>query len=200
MRLFTIINLVALTSATLAWGNEVEPIARSASASVNYILQPGDLIRVQVFQEPDLDRELRVSKDSAVVLPLIGPVSVDGRTVREVETDVTRRYDADYLVNPHVNITVLQYAPRHLNVMGAVNAPGAVVLPPEEPMTLLDAIARAGGFNRLADRKRVQLSRTLPDGSIQTETIDIKSLTEGGSNRSWFVLPGDNITVPERRM
>jgi polysaccharide biosynthesis/export protein len=200
MRLFTSINLVALASATLVWGSDAEPIARSASASVNYILQPGDLIRVQVFQEPDLDRELRVSKDSAVVLPLIGPVSVDGRTVREVETDVTRRYDADYLVNPHVNITVLQYAPRHLNVMGAVNAPGAVVLPPEEPMTLLDAIARAGGFNRLADRKRVQLSRTLPDGSIQTETIDVKKLTAGGSNRSWFVLPGDNITVPESRM
>lgn len=200
MRLLRLLNLAAFALATLAWGAEAAPNGEAASPSGNYVPQAGDLIRVQVFQEPDLDRELRVAKDGTFVLPLIGQVSIEGRTVRAVEEDIARRYDAEYLVNPHVNITVLQYAPRHLNVMGAVNAPGTVVLPPEEPMTLLDAIARAGGFNRLADRKRVRLSRTLPDGTTQTETINVDEIGEQGSTEGWPVQPGDNITVPERRM
>ena len=166
----------------------------------NYVLQSGDLVRVQVFQESDLDRELRVSKDASIVLPLIGSVSVRGLTVREVEIELTRRYDADYLVNPHINVTVLQYSERRVNIMGAVNAPGAVVFPPEEEMSLLDAITRAGGFNRLADRRHVRLSRTDADGQARNFVIDVDELMSGKSSQKWLLEPGDNVSVPERRI
>lgn len=167
--------------------------------SKNYVLRSGDLVRIQVFQEPDLDRDLRVAQDATIVLPLIGTVSVGQRTLREVEADIARRFDADYLVNPQINVTVLQYAERRVNIMGMVNQPGTVVFPPEEQMSLLDAITRAGGFNRLGDRRRVRLTRTGANGETEQFTINTDEILQGTATEVWVLEPGDNIFVPERR-
>jgi len=174
--------------------------APAAVVSENYILHPGDVIRVQVFQEPDLERELRVEQDATIVLPLIGTVVAGQRTVREIAAEIARRYDTDYLVNPQITVTVVRYAERRVNIMGMVNQPGPVLFPPEEKMNLLDAIARAGGFNRLGDRRRVRLTRTAVDGTAEQVTINTDEILEGGSTADpWPLQPGDNIFVPERR-
>ena len=171
---------------------------QSGDQKLSYKIQPLDLLKVQVFQEPDLDREVRVSQDCSIVLPLIGKVDLKDRTVSEAQRLVTDLYNRDYLVNPQINITVTEYAPRSLNVLGAVNNPGAVTIPPEQTLTLLDAIARAGGFSRLANRNRVSLTRTLPDGSTKKSIIDADQLVDGDAGRQWFVQNGDVIFVPER--
>lgn len=168
-------------------------------SSKNYVLRSGDLVRIQVFQEPDLDRDLRVAQDATIVLPLIGTISVGQRTLQEVEADIAQRFDADYLVNPQINVTVLQYAERRVNIMGMVNQPGMVVFPPEEQMSLLDAITRAGGFNRLGDRRRVRLTRTAADGQVEQFSINTDEILQGTTANTWVLEPGDNIFVPERR-
>ena len=168
------------------------------SAPADYVLQPSDLLRVQVFQEPDLLREVRVSQEYAVVLPLIGSIDLRGKSVRQAETMIRELYDRDFLVNPQVNLIVLEYATRTVNVLGSVNSPGAVLFPQERPLTLLDAITRAGGFSRLADRKRVRLTRTHPDGRKETFTVNADQLMGGGSQRGWPLLVNDVIFVPER--
>lgn len=177
------------------------PSARKTEASVpsNYVLRAGDMLRIQVFQEPDLDRELRIAQDGTVVLPLIKTINAAGMTVPQFGAEIARLYDADYLVNPQINITVLQYADRHVNVMGAVNAPGAVGFPPEEKMTLLDAITRAGGFNRLADRRRVRLSRNGPGGEKLNFEINTDAVLKGTSSETWLLQTDDVIFVPESR-
>jgi polysaccharide biosynthesis/export protein len=172
--------------------------ARPEAAAGDYVLQPQDLVRVQVFQEPDLERELRVSQEASVALPLIGNVEVRNKTVRQAEEIIRRLYDADYLVNPQVNLTVLEYAPRSVDVVGAVNTPGVVYFPKEEGLTLIGAISRAGSFNRLANKKQVTLKRTLPDGRIETFRIDVDDLMKGETTDKWPLQPGDVITVPER--
>jgi polysaccharide biosynthesis/export protein len=169
-----------------------------AKPSAAHRLRPMDLIRLQVFQEPDLDRELRVSQDHTIVLPLIGVIQVRDLTVRETELLVTERYRADYLVNPQVNITVVEYSPRTVNVLGAVNSPGAVIIPPEQELTLLDAIARSGGFSRLANRTKVSLTRTLPDGRSSNLLINADQLVTGDTAGTDKLQPGDVLFVPER--
>ena len=164
----------------------------------DYQLLSGDLIRVQIFQEPDLDREVRVSQEGEVFLPLIGKITVAGRTLRQVEELVHDLYDKDYLVDPQVNVIVMQYQPRMVNVMGAVNSPGALEFPPEQSITVIDAISRAGGFNRLADRRRVRLTRTFPGGRVENYVINADELMSGASSEPWVVLKGDVIFVPER--
>ena len=169
----------------------------SSLASSDYQLQPGDVVRVQVFQEPDLDRELRVSQDGQIALPMIGQVEVKNRALSAVEKNVRELYDRDYLVNPQVNITVLTYQKRAVNVMGAVNMPQAIEYPPEQTLTLLDAISRAGGFNRFADRKKVLLTRTFSDGRTEKYTINADQLIAGTASERWVLLKDDVIFVPE---
>jgi polysaccharide biosynthesis/export protein len=171
---------------------------KSGATAASHRLRPMDLIRLQFFQEPDLDRELRVSQDHKIVLPLVGPVDIKDRTVRETELLITELYRKDYLVNPQVNITVLEYSQRTVTVLGAVNSPGAVVIPPERTMTLLDVIARSGGFSRLANRKNVSLTRNLPDGRPVNEVINADELVAGEKNNQRTVADGDIIFVPEK--
>jgi polysaccharide export outer membrane protein len=171
---------------------------KSGTAMATYKLHAMDLVKLQVFHEPELDRELRVSQDNTIMVPLIGEVNVANRTVRETELLITELYEKDYLVNPQVNIIVVEYSPRTVNVFGAVNQPGAVAFPPERDLTLLDVIARSGGFSRLANRSKVSLTRTQPDGQTINYTINADQLVGGDSSNRVPVQNGDVIFVPER--
>ena len=172
--------------------------AKPASQLATYKLRPMDLVKIQVFQEAELDRELRVSQDHTIVVPLIGVVDVRDLTVRDAEALITELYQRDYLVNPQLNITVTEYSQRNINVLGAVNVPGSILIPPEKNLTLLDAIARSGGFSRLANRNKVSLTRTKPDGQTVNFIINADQLVSGDTNNRSAVQDGDIIFVPER--
>ena len=164
----------------------------------DYTLQASDLIEVQVFQEDDLTRDVRLSQEYTVTLPLIGTVNLKGKTVRQAGELIRDLYNNDYLVNPQVSIIVKDYAARTVNVLGAVTNAGAVSFPPEQPMNLLDAIAKAGGFTRLADRTKVKLTRALPDGSVEAHIINTDDIIQGRTKETWPLQKDDVIYVPER--
>ncbi|MEJ1972682.1 MAG: polysaccharide biosynthesis/export family protein [Lacunisphaera sp.] len=188
--LFAGLGAVALAAA---------PAEKSAAKRiVTYKLRPMDLIKVQVFQEQDLDRELRVSRDSTIVAPLVGEVDIRGLTVRQTEELLTALYRKDYIVNPQINITVTEYAPRTVNVLGAVNNPGSVPLPPEKELGLLDVIARSGGFSRLANRTKVSLTRSQPNGEVENFVVNTEQLVSGDNAARWLVQDGDIVYVGER--
>ncbi len=190
--------LLPLFALALLTGPGLRAAENTAARHTTYKLHPMDLIKVQVFQEPDLDRELRVSHDYTIVVPLVGVVDVRNLTVREAELLLTELYRKDYLVNPQINITVAEYTPRTVNVFGAVNNPGSVVVPPEKELSLLDAIARSGGFSRLANRTKVSLTRTLAGGQTENYSVNADQLVNGDNNTRWLVQDGDIIYVPER--
>jgi len=194
--------LAILMVLLFATAGRTQPVAApdklaGADAKSSYVLRPQDLIKIQIFQEPDLEREVRVSKNHTVVLPLIGTIDLTNQTVHDAESLVPDLYGRDYLVNPQINITVVEYAPRSLSVLGAVNSPGSVTIPPEQELTLVDAIAHSGGFSRLANRTKVSLTRTLPGGEVQHFTINADQLISGDAARQWMVRDGDVIFVPE---
>jgi polysaccharide biosynthesis/export protein len=189
---------VFLALAALLVGARAEDQSPPAGTSTDYILQPSDLIRVMVFQEPDLLREVRITQEFTITLPLIGTIDVRNKTVRQTEDIIRELYDKDYLVNPQINLTVLEYSQRTVKVLGSVNTPGAIVFPPEQKMGLLEAIARAGGFSRIADRKRVRLTRTLADGKTENYTINTDDMIQGASGDQWLLTKGDVIFVAER--
>ncbi len=145
-----------------------------------------------------MDREVRISRESVVSLPLIGRVNLKGLTIRDAERHVAELYDRDYLVNPQINIVVLEYARRTVNVLGSVGEPGEVEFPREEGLTLLDAISRAGGFTRLADRRKIKLTRKGEEGQAETVTINADDIIEGDSSELWVLQTDDLIYVPER--
>jgi len=171
---------------------------KSEISKLDYVLQPSDLIRVQIFQEDDLNREVRISQEYTVKLPLIDIVDLKDKTARQAEEYIRDLYGRDYLAKPQVNLFVLEYAPRRVFVAGAVGTPGVVVFQQEQGLTLIDAISRAGSFNRLADKKRVTLKRTKADGTVEGFTINVDELMKGETNQTWPLQPNDVITIPEK--
>ena len=198
MRRFLFIPTVCLALVAGALAEE-PPAAKAAPApAVDYTLQPLDLLRVMVFQEPDLERQVRISQEYTINLPLIGLIDLTGKSVRQAEELIRARYDADYLKNPQITITVLEYTPRTVQVLGAVNQPGAIAFTPEQQMTIMEAIAKAGGQARVADIRKVRLTREGPDGKTETYTINLDDLMKGSSTEKWALQKGDVIFVPER--
>ena len=204
-RLTAIVRVVLATASvlgalTLMSRAQASPDAKSGGTSEFYVLHPMDLVKIQIYHEPELEREVRVSQDHTIVMPLIGAVDVKNRTLREAEMLMTDLYQRDYLVNPQINITVLEYGQRTVNVLGAVNTPGTVLIPPEKNFRLLDAIARAGGFSRLATRSRISLTRTRANGQTDNFIINADQLMSGDAANQWPVQEGDIIVVPERML
>lgn len=179
-------------------GTAVRAAEPERGASSDYVLQPLDLLKVVIFQEPDLEREVRISQEYSINLPLIGSVNLTGKTVRQAEEMVRALYDADYLKNPQISIRVLEYTPRTVQVLGAVNQAGTIMFTPEKQMSIVEAIARAGGHSRLADLKKVRLTRQLGGGRTETFTINVDEVMKGVTSEPWLLQKDDVIVVPER--
>lgn len=170
--------------------------SEASPTKADYILQPQDVIKVQVFQEEDINKQgegLSLSQESTVSLPLIGTVSLQGKSVRQAEEMIRALYDKDYIVNPQVSVTVMKYAERTVNVIGSVTNQGRIQFPQERGLTIVDAISLAGGTTRLADLKRVRLTR-----NSEVVTVDVDAMTKTNGREALMLQPDDVIYVPER--
>lgn len=177
---------------------EMRPIAGSTA---DYVLQPQDVLRVFIFQHDDLNKQsesVSISQEYTISLPLIKSVNLKDRTVRQAEEIIRAAYDKDYLVNPQVTVVVIKYAERSVNVGGAVNNAGRVLFPEQRGLTIVDAIALAGGPSRLANLKQVKLTRRNANGETVPEVIDVDAMWKGGGRDAVMLQKDDNIYVPER--
>jgi polysaccharide export outer membrane protein len=171
---------------------EASPIAPRGDT----LLHRNDLIRITVFQEDDLTTETRISKSGMINFPLIGQVQVDGRTVDEVTSEIRTRLDKDYLVNPHVTLTIIEFAKQWVTVLGEVQKPGQVEIPAEGGLDLLGAIALAGGYTRIADPSHVTVRRNV-NGQDVVLQVNAKQLSRDIQVKQFIVNPGDTINVAQ---
>jgi len=170
-------------------------IASSITAPSGYRLSVDDQVGVEVFGEDDLRTAARVNSEGAVSLPLLGSVRLLGLTLNQAAARLTELYGSDYLVNPKVNVYLVSYAKRRFTVLGQVNRPGSYEMPDGSPsgIDLLEAIAIAGGYTRIAAPERISVKRR-----DQVMRVDAKKLARRGGNEGGFkVEPGDTITVAE---
>lgn len=165
-------------------------------ADPNYVLQRNDLIRITVFGEDDLTTETRISKTGTISFPLLGSLALNGMTIDGATAEIRRLLDKDYIVNPQVRITLLEYAKQRVTLLGQVNHPGEMEIPVEGGLDLLGAVAMAGGFTRIADPGRVSVRRNI-DGKDVILKVNAKALERNGNVQPFLVKPGDTITVPE---
>ena len=130
----------------------------------NYILKPGDGLMMKVFNEAELDTETRILRTGEVSFPLIGSIRVEGLTVPEAVARVFELYNADYLVEPKITLTVTDYAPEYVDVLGEVKTAGRVRIPSGGRLDLASLFAMAGGFTEEADRNRITVMKA--DGKV----------------------------------
>jgi protein involved in polysaccharide export with SLBB domain len=150
-----------------------------------YRLGTGDRIAVTVFGQGDMSGEFDVDDTGSIALPLAGAVPVKNKTPREVEKALETQLGGrgGVLNNPKVNVAVVKYRPVY--ILGEVQRPGAY--PYQSGMTILNAVALAGGYTYRASNKKISV--------IREETGDRKPLAASEMN---YLEPGDVVTVPER--
>ena len=162
-----------------------------------YRLQPTDVLKITVHEQDDLDTRTRVTSDGCITFPLLGKIKVEGLTVQELELKLKTTLEADYLVNAQVIVFIEEYHPRQVSVIGEVNAPGKFDLPTEKDITLLEAIAMAGGFTQDAALNKTRVIR-VKQGKKDTIVINVKDITQKGEKDKDIKLEADDIVfVPE---
>ncbi len=168
------------------------------NSSGSYVISPLDYIRValSVADELQFSTEMRVSKAGTITVPHLGTVSIVGLSIDEARQKLYEPYNRDYYVEPHVDIIILEYAERNVTVVGKVNRQGVIPFPSEKGLTLMEAIAAAGGWSndRLADKGKVTITRTDENGDKSVVTVDARDLT----GNDYPLREGDLINVPER--
>lgn len=170
--------------------------AAPARTTSDYILQPGDLLHIEVLRVDELKRDRRITQEYSIDMPLIGVLNLRGMTLREATKLIRDRYEKDYLVNPQVSVNVIEYVKRYVNVIGQVNTAGPVEFPPEQGLTLNQAIARAGGPTRMANLKKVTLSRQTEDGTQEKSIVNVEDII-AGKTRDIPLQKDDTIQIPE---
>lgn len=147
----------------------------------SYRLATDDIISINVFNEPDLSlRETKINDDGNISVPLLGQVNVMGKTVSEIEKQITDLFGADYLVNPRVTVSIDEFRPFYIN--GEVSKPGSY--PYRTGLTVEMAVTIAGGFTERASKQKIFIIR---ENKTERKSAVLNST----------VSPGDIITVEE---
>lgn len=158
----------------------------------NYRVQSGDVLIISVLNEPDFEKEVRVSANGTILYPLIGEVAVKGEDIGLVTQKLTGLLN-EYLVDPQVSVFIKQFS--KVFVYGEVIKPGNFEL--SEKMSLLQCISLAGGLKDRANPKKINIKR-IKEGRVTSIMVDLTAITQKEhSDLDVGLEPGDVIIVPE---
>ena len=165
--------------------------------SEEYKVETGDILTITVYDEADLTTKARVDSKGEINFPLLGTVLVSDLTIDKVQKKITSLLEADYLVNPQVNVFIEEYHPKKVFVMGLVNRPGEYELPKDRPTTVLESITMAGGFKEGAAQNGTKIIR-MENGQEITIPVKVTDITtKGYKEKDITVKAGDIVVVPE---
>jgi polysaccharide export outer membrane protein len=162
-----------------------------SAVAADYRLVPGDKLRVEVYKDAQLSQSLQVRPDGKVTLPLIGDVMASGLTPLELRDQIANAL-REYVTNPVVTVIVVETVAPTVFVMGEVNNPGSIPL--NSSITVLQALAMAGGFKDFANTKDIRVLRRTSRG-VQTLGFNYKSAIKGEGSQI-VLQPGDTVVVP----
>ena len=169
------------------------PPLPAAGATPSYVIQPGDVLDIQVWKEPEVSKTIPVRPDGKVSLPLVNDIQASGLTAGALTGDLTERLKK-FISDPQVTVMVTEINSQRFYVMGEVTRGGTYPLLPG--MTVLQGLSGAGGFTPFANPKKIYILRD--QGGKQVKyPFNYKDVVKGKSQDQNIVLqPGDTIVVP----
>jgi len=187
-------------AATAPTANPAQP-AQNVDASTaskphddSFVIGNDDVLAINVWKEPDISRSIPVRSDGKISLPLVGEVQAAGRTPLKLEVEIASRLK-NYISEPEVTVIVQQINSQKFNILGQVNRPGTFVI--ANSLTVLDALALAGGFRDFAKQKSIYVLRQNADGSQTRIPFNYKEVVKTQSPAQNIKLqPRDTIIVP----
>lgn len=172
-----------------------------SSADTDYRVGGDDIIKITVYDNPDLETRARVGSEGNIIFPLIGKVNVAGKTVTEISQIISKMLSDGYIVDPQVSVFIEQYRSKKVVIVGQVRKPGLYEL--SGPTTIMELISKAEGLEKDAGNKiivkRVSKKDNSSDSSEEVRTVDLKKLmTEGAvAGVDISLLDGDTVYVPK---
>jgi polysaccharide export outer membrane protein len=169
-------------------------IVPSLVLSQDYIVGERDVLRITVYDNPDLSTLARVSGEGTIQFPLIGEVKVAGLTIQQISKKISKLLSEGYIVNPQVMVFIEEYRSKKATIIGEIVRPGLYELP--GPTTLLELLSRAGGITKDAGDKAILKRKS--DKGEQSITVNLRKLIEKGDTSLDVTLQdGDSIYVPK---
>lgn len=169
-------------------------LSGSIAHDKSYVIGNDDRLAINVWKEPDVTRTIPVRSDGKISLPLVGEIQAAGRTPSQLENDIAARL-TDYITTPVVTVIVEQINSQKFNILGQVAKPGSYSI--AVAITVLDAIAAAGGFRDFAKQKGIYILRKNAAGTESRIPFNYKEVIKGKNPQQNIKLePGDTIVVP----
>lgn len=189
MRIF-LIFLVALNVVMTLWGASLR--------ADDYRTGPGDVLNITVYDNDDLKTKVRISENGTIVMPLLGRIDINRLTVDQVTEKITSLLADGYLVNPQVNVFVVEYRSKKVVVLGNVRHPGIIEL--NGSITFLELISKAGGLEKDAgDTATIQ--RKSAGGKKEVIVVDLRALLEKGNvSQNVAINDGDTVFISKAGM
>lgn len=181
-----LLGLSVLVSPFVFAGDDPAPMH-----SDSYLLLPGDVLEISVWDEPSLQKEVLILPDSSLSFPLVGPLDTRGMDVADLIESLTSKLIA-FIPNVSVSVAVKQLRGARVYVLGKVNRPGEILL--DRQMTVLQALSVAGGLSTFADEDEIFVLRK--DGRAQKALeVDYSAIVSGRELGSNFELSAGDILV-----
>ena len=187
---------VGRTEAQAPSASDSAPGEPAVTVSSTYELAPYDVIDVSVYNEEDLHTRSKLGADGTALLPLIGSVSLSGKTVSEATAMIQKKYADGFVKDPHVLVTVLEYRKSTFSILGQVMRPGIYEIPEGTHMSIVDAILLAGGFTHTAAQNGVKVKRVVK-GKAAVFKVHAGDMADDANVPPFEILPGDVIKVNE---
>ncbi len=166
-----------------------------ALSADDYIVGEEDVIKITIYDHPELTTTERVSGEGVVTLPLIGEIKVAGLTTDQMAKKIAARLSDGFIVDPNVSVFVVEFRSKKTIIMGYVNKPGIYIL--SGNTTFLELISLAGGLSKDAgDKATIKRKRSGSTGEEGIITIDLKKLIEqGDTSLNIPLMDGDNVFI-----
>ena len=167
---------------------------RPGTDDQDYVIGPQDVLAINVWHEPEISQSVPVRPDGKISLPLVGDLKVSGLTPRSLQNVLAKELET-YVRKPQVTVIVREVNSHKYYVIGEVGRPAEYPL--ANSMTVLDALATAGGFRDFAKVQKIYLLRPMPDGSRKRLSFDYKAAVNGKTSYHDIELQsGDTVVVP----
>ena len=161
-----------------------------------YHLGPGDMIEVKIYGEEDLTARVRINENGTVDLPLLPGLSILTLNQSNACNRIRQAYMKDFLVDPLVSLTILEYGRSKVTILGQVRSPGVYLFPANEKLNLLQAIALAGGYTRAGEPSKITIKR-VREGKENVIKLDARAMAKEEGYKVFEVDPGDVVTIGE---
>lgn len=163
------------------------------AGKTDYHVNPGDLLEISVWNEAEMNRELRVMPDGSISFPLAGYINVSGKSVRQIQEEIKSKL-RKFISDPEVNVAIKSVDGNVVYVIGQVKNPGQFIM--YNPMDVMQTLSLAGGLTAFAQENNIIILRRTAKGSVSIE-FEYSEVEDGDElDTNYLMQSGDVIVVP----